>query len=96
MFISWNGGPSVYSVRSGGVPCPVVVYLDPVIFFVADVYKPKGVRSDSPRIVEPTVAGTLTSERPQKSAGRVQHLRNENEQIIKFAAHVAGRHVGEI
>lgn len=50
------------------------VYLDSVIFFVANIYESKGVRRDSPGIVEPAVTGTLTSERPQKPTGRIQDL----------------------
>lgn len=45
-----------------------------MVLFIAHINKSKSVRGDSPRIIKPTVRGTLGAKRSQKTTGRIENL----------------------
>lgn len=45
-----------------------------MVLFIAHVDKPKGIRGDAPRIIEPTVGGSLGAKSSEKTTGRIEHL----------------------
>lgn len=45
-----------------------------MVLFIAHINKSKSIGGDSPRIIKPTVCGTLGAKRSQKTTGRIENL----------------------
>lgn len=45
-----------------------------MVLFIAHINKSKSIGGDSPRIIKPTVGGTLGAKRSQKTTGRIENL----------------------